>query len=198
MKAPAPKRSALTEEENEKLLDRLYTLSTKASTKRRTEFNDFLEAQYKKQHPKPPRGELSEREVKAVQTLYQTSIERKAHTMKKLEDKFVPKPAAAKQLQAEEIDTMAQRLHSSHKAHHDQMIAKLADKIYGRQGEGQRKLSKAEMEESVKRQYEGILSKKKENYEKLEEKYLFHPPKKQIAAEDIQAMADRLSTREQK
>jgi hypothetical protein len=196
--AAAPKKSVLSEDDRDKMMERLYVLSNKTRTKRISEFNDGVDAVYKKLHPKPRLGDLSEREEKAVQHLYQQSIERKAHTLKKLEDKFVPKPAAAKVLQPEEIDGMADRLHSQTKLHHEQMMGRLEVKYYGKKGEGQRKLSKAEMDESVARQYTGARDKKKENYAKLEEKYLFHPPKKQISPEEIAEMATRLSTKEQR
>ena len=53
MKSQAPKRRVLGEEDQTKMLDRLYTLSLKSSSKRRTEYNEYVEAQVKKQHPKP-------------------------------------------------------------------------------------------------------------------------------------------------
>jgi hypothetical protein len=168
----------------------------KARAKRITEFNEAVGREIKKV-TKPPRlGDLTGNEEKVVQKLYQQSVERKKITLKKLEDKFVPKPPAGKVMQAEEIDTMAERLHSQSRAHRDQMMERLTVKVYGKPGAGTRKLAASEMTESVARQYQGALEKKKEKMLKLEAMHRFQPASKTIATEEVAAMADRLSKRE--
>lgn len=192
----APKHKVLSAEQQESMMERLYGQSVRSRNKRIEEYNKAVDEMVKRKDKKPALGELSEKEEKQVQHLYTQSMERKTYTMKKLEDKFVEKPPAAKTLQEEEIASMAERLHSQSRSHHDQMIERLEQKIYGKKGEGQRKLTKGEMEESVARQFKGALEKKNENMQKLEDKYLFHPKKKTIDAEELKAMADRLSKRE--
>ena len=191
-----PKHKVLGEEDQQKMMERLYTQSMKSRAKRITDYNAAVDQVVKKIQHKAPSGELSEKEEKAVQHLYQQSIDRKAHTMKKLVDKFAPKPPVQKSLQDDEIQAMGERLHSQSKQHHEQMMERLTQKVYGKKGEGQRKLAKAEMEESVARQYAGALAKKKENMTKLEAEHLFTPVRKTIAADEIAAMADRLCKRE--
>ena len=191
-----PKHKVLSQEEQDGMMERLYGLSTRNRDKRRKEYEEEVSNIAKRKDKKPPTGELSEKEEKAIQHLYTQSMERKQYTLKKLEQKFVEKPAESKKLQPEEIDSMAERLHAQSKQHHEAMIERLTVKVYGKKGEGQRKLTKGEMDESVGRQYSGAVDKKKENMQKLEDKYLFHPPKKTISPEEVAEMANRLSKKE--
>ncbi len=195
---PPPKHKVLSTEQQESMMERLYGQSVRNRNKRIAEYNAAVDEMVKRKDKKPALGALSEKEEKQVQHLYTQSMERKNITLKKLEDKFVEKPHAAKTLQEEELTTMAERLHSQSKAHREQMLERLETKIYGKKGEGQSKLTKGQMEESVARQFKGAVEKKSENMQKLEDKYLFHPPKKTIDAAELSAMADRLSKKESK
>lgn len=191
-----PKHKTLSAEEQQAMTDRLYTLSMKTQERRLREYNEDVKNIADRRYQKPATGALSEGEEKNVQRLYTQSMERKQYTLKKLETKFQEKPPEQKKLQQEEIDGMSERLYLSSKQHREQMIARLDQKFYGKKGDGEKKLSKADMDSSVARQYGEAREKKQENYQKLENKYLFQPPKKTIAAEDVAAMADRLSKKE--
>lgn len=191
-----PKKRSLSPQQLEKSLERLYTRSVNTLKDRMTEYNKSVE--YQVEHnklKKPPTGELSETEKKAIEHLYTQPLEKKKKgdgaSARKTHQENGP---VVKHVTQDEQDAIVDRLYSQAITMRNSQLDASTRRIYGDGSKHGKTLDKEGLASAVESLYTKAMERKKTSDAQLEEKYGWKKIEsaKKITPEEAKALAERL------